>query len=142
LFDIDEAVRRNTIMQLLVSDAAQREIWPVVKANLQPGAALCFPWVSIAYSKQTGDSSEKRGCYPGSPKGSISSVRRNFLYGAALLQLRYWAGRRSGQRALSYTHPESSVPDISFRPLSNARSSALTGERGVLMGAAGSWSSI
>src|SRR5678816_4869131 len=39
LFDIDEAVRRGTIVQLLVSDAAQREIWPAVKANLQPGSA-------------------------------------------------------------------------------------------------------
>src|ERR1700757_4421171 len=28
LFDIDEAVRRGTIVQLLVSDAAQRAIWP------------------------------------------------------------------------------------------------------------------
>src|SRR5437763_12377099 len=31
LFDIDEAVRRGTIIQLLVSDAAQRAIWPIVK---------------------------------------------------------------------------------------------------------------
>src|SRR5579864_2877289 len=52
LFDIDEAVRRGTIIQLLVSDAAQRAIWPVVKANLRPGAALCFSHgFSIAYSK-------------------------------------------------------------------------------------------
>src|SRR5436305_15100438 len=42
LFDIDEAVRRGTIVIMLVSDAAQRTIWPAVKANLQPGAALCF----------------------------------------------------------------------------------------------------
>src|SRR3982751_3428181 len=34
LFDIEEAVRRGTIVQLLVSDAAQRAIWPAVKANL------------------------------------------------------------------------------------------------------------
>src|SRR6267154_4056025 len=55
LFDIDEAVRRGTIVQLLVSDAAQRAIWPMVKANLQPGAALCFSHgFSIAYNKQTG----------------------------------------------------------------------------------------
>src|SRR5215471_5664947 len=54
LFDIDEAVRRGTIVQLLVSDAAQRQIWPVVKANLQPGAALCFSHVfSFAYKKQS-----------------------------------------------------------------------------------------
>src|SRR6516165_8339755 len=40
LFDIPEAVRRGTIIQMLVSDAAQRAIWPVVKKNLRPGAAL------------------------------------------------------------------------------------------------------
>src|SRR5579859_1529545 len=34
LFDIDEAVRRGTLIQFLVSDAAQRELWPVIKANL------------------------------------------------------------------------------------------------------------
>src|SRR3972149_5452851 len=37
LFDIAEAVKRGTIIQMLVSDAAQRLIWPVVKANLKPG---------------------------------------------------------------------------------------------------------
>src|SRR5438132_2986183 len=41
LFDIDEAVKRGTIIQLLVSDAAQRVIWPTVKANLKDGDALC-----------------------------------------------------------------------------------------------------
>src|SRR5215475_351902 len=55
LFDIDEAVRRGTIVQLLVSDAAQRAIWPIVKKNLRPGAALYFSHgFSIAYKKQTG----------------------------------------------------------------------------------------
>src|SRR5438874_13659176 len=54
LFDIDEAVRRGTIVILLVSDAAQRSIWPMVKANLQAGSALCFSHgFSIAYRKQT-----------------------------------------------------------------------------------------
>ena len=31
LFDIEEAVRRGTIVIVLVSDAAQRALWPVVK---------------------------------------------------------------------------------------------------------------
>src|SRR5689334_11876217 len=55
LFDIDEAVRRGTIILLLVSDAAQRTIWPTVKANLKKGDALCFSHgFAIAYSKHTG----------------------------------------------------------------------------------------
>src|SRR5256886_6075820 len=52
LFDIDEAVRRGTIIQLLVSDAAQRAIWPIVKQNLKAGDGLCFSHgFAIAYSK-------------------------------------------------------------------------------------------
>jgi len=55
LFEIDEAVRRATIVQILVSDAAQRVVWPVIKANLKPGDALYFSHgFSIAYRKQTG----------------------------------------------------------------------------------------
>src|SRR5213075_923870 len=34
LFSIEEAVKRGTIIQVLVSDAAQRAIWPIVKASL------------------------------------------------------------------------------------------------------------
>src|SRR5580704_10337714 len=84
LFSIEEAVQRGTIIQLLVSDAAQRAIWPVVKKNLKPGDALCFSHgFSIAYRKQTGIIPP-----PGvdvilvAPKGSGTSVRRNFLAGA------------------------------------------------------------
>src|SRR5947207_11525098 len=55
LFEIEEAVRRGTVVQYLLSDAAQREQWPAVKRNLQPGAALYFSHgFSIAYRKQTG----------------------------------------------------------------------------------------
>src|SRR5258706_2117297 len=42
LFDIDEAVRRGTILQVLGSDAAQRQIWAGVEAKPEPGAGRCF----------------------------------------------------------------------------------------------------
>ena len=35
LFEIEEAVKRGTIIEMLVSDAAQRAIWPVIKMNLK-----------------------------------------------------------------------------------------------------------
>jgi ketol-acid reductoisomerase len=67
LFSIDEAVRRGTIILMLVSDAAQRAIWPLVKKNLKPGAALCFSHgFSIAYRKQTGVV-PPRGVEPAAP---------------------------------------------------------------------------
>ncbi|MBI3118173.1 MAG: ketol-acid reductoisomerase, partial [Candidatus Hydrogenedentes bacterium] len=54
LFEIEEAVQRGTIIQMLVSDAAQRAIWPSVKKNLKPGDALYFSHgFSIVYKDQT-----------------------------------------------------------------------------------------
>src|SRR5689334_14369916 len=86
LFDIEEAVRRGTIIQMLISDAAQRTIWPTVKKNLQPGAALYFSHgFSIAYGKHTGVVPPKDvDVIMVAPKGSGTSVRRNFLSGAGI----------------------------------------------------------
>ncbi len=48
-----EAVQRGTIIQMLVSDAAQKQIWPTVK-TFRPGAALYFSHgFSIVYGDQT-----------------------------------------------------------------------------------------
>src|SRR5204863_6633925 len=81
LFELDEAVRRGTIIQMLVSDAAQRAIWPLVKKNLKPGDALYFSHgFSIAYRKQTGVVPPSNvDVIMVAPKGSGTSVRRNFL---------------------------------------------------------------
>src|SRR5512137_3206797 len=55
LFDIEEAVQKGTIIQMLVSDAAQRSIWPAIKKNLKKGDAVYFSHgFSIAYKKRTG----------------------------------------------------------------------------------------
>src|SRR4030065_1728958 len=55
LFPIEEAVKRGTIIQYLVSDAAQMMIWSKVKANLKKGDALYFSHgFSIVYKDQTG----------------------------------------------------------------------------------------
>src|SRR5512143_170357 len=129
LFEIDEAVRRGTIIQMLVSDAAQRAIWPVVKKNLKPGDALYFSHgFSIAYRKQTGVVA---------PKGSGTSVRRNFLTGAGInssFAVEQDATGRAKERCLAvgigigsgYLFPTTFEHEVF---------SDLTGERGVLMGA-------
>ena len=55
LFDIDEACQRGTIIQYLLSDAAQIEVWPTVKKNLTPGKALYFSHgFGITYKERTG----------------------------------------------------------------------------------------
>src|SRR5579864_2088550 len=139
LFDIDEAVRRGTIVQLLVSDAAQREIWPVVKANLKPGAALCFSHgFSIAYSKQTGVIPPKNvDVILVAPKGSGTSVRRNFLTGAGIN-----SSFAVGQDATGHAKERCLAVGIGIgsgylfpTTFQHEVFSDLTGERGVLMGA-------
>src|SRR5215510_6372985 len=106
LFDIDEAVRRGTIILYLVSDAAQRALWPTIKANLKPGSALCFSHgFSIAYSKQTGVVPPKNvDVILVAPKGSGTSVRRNFLTGAGInssFAVQQDATRRAEERCLA-----------------------------------------
>jgi ketol-acid reductoisomerase len=139
LFPIDEAVRRGTIILMLVSDAAQRAIWPVVKANLKPGDALCFSHgFSIAYKKQTGVVPPKNvDVILAAPKGSGTSVRRNFLTGAGInssFAIEQDATGRAKERCLAigigigsgYLFPTTFQREVF---------SDLTGERGVLMGA-------
>jgi ketol-acid reductoisomerase len=139
LFDIDEAVRRGTIIILLVSDAAQRTIWPAVKANLKPGDALCFSHgFSIAYKNQTGVIPPKNvDVLLVAPKGSGTSVRRNFLTGAGInssFAVGQDATGRARERCLGigigigsgYLFPTTFQREVF---------SDLTGERGVLMGA-------
>jgi ketol-acid reductoisomerase len=139
LFEIDEAVRRGTIIQMLVSDAAQRAIWPVVKQNLKPGDALYFSHgFSIVYKDQT------RVIPPPevdvimvAPKGSGTSVRRNFLSGAGInssFAVFQDATGRAKERCLAvgigigsgYLFPTTFDHEVY---------SDLTGERDVLMGA-------
>ena len=139
LFEIDEAVHRGTIIQMLVSDAAQRAIWPVVKKNLKPGDALYFSHgFSIAYQKQTGVIAPSNvDVIMVAPKGSGTSVRRNFLSGAGInssFAIGQDATGRAEERCLAvgigigsgYLFPTTFQHEVF---------SDLTGERGVLMGA-------
>jgi ketol-acid reductoisomerase len=139
LFDIEEAVERGTIIQMLVSDAAQRAIWPIVRARLKPGDALYFSHgFSIVYKDQT-----KVIPPPDvdvimvAPKGSGTSVRRNFLSGAGInssFAIYQDATGRATERCLAigigigsgYLFPTTFEKEVY---------SDLTGERGVLMGA-------
>ena len=138
LFPIDEAVRRGTIIQMLVSDAAQPQIWPVVKKNLKTGDALYFSHgFSIVYRKQTGIIPPKKvDVILVAPKGSGLNVRRNFLSGAGInssyaVEQDYTG--RARQRCLAvgigigsgYLFPTTFEHEVF---------SDLTGERGVLMG--------
>jgi ketol-acid reductoisomerase len=138
LFEIDEAVRRGTVVQYLLSDAAQREMWPVVKKNLQPGAALYFSHgFSIVYQDQTGVIPPKNvDVILVAPKGSGLSVRRNFLSGAGInssfaVEQDYTGRARERCIALGIGIGSGFLFPTTFR---REVFSDLTGERGVLMG--------
>ncbi len=86
LFEIEEACKRGTIIQYLLSDAGQIASWPVVKNHLTRGKALYFSHgFGITFNDQT-------GIVPPAdvdviliaPKGSGTSLRRLFLEGKGL----------------------------------------------------------
>ena len=138
LFPIEEAVQRGTIIQLLVSDAAQRAVWPLIKKNMKPGDALYFSHgFSITYKKKTGVVPPKNiDVIMVAPKGSGLNVRRNFLSGAGInssYAIYQDATGRAEERCLAvgiaigsgYLFPTT---------FPHETNSDLTGERGVLMG--------
>jgi ketol-acid reductoisomerase len=139
LFPVEEAARKGTIIQYLVSDAAQRVLWPALKSCLNEGDALYFSHgFSITYKEQTNvvppSNVDVILC---APKGSGTSVRRNFLAGAGINSsfavFQDYTGRaRERTIALGiaigsgYLFPTTFEAEVY---------SDLTGERGVLMGA-------
>src|SRR4030042_2598505 len=42
LFPLEEAAKRGTIIQYLLSDAGQKEFWPILKRHLSEGKTLFF----------------------------------------------------------------------------------------------------
>ena len=139
LFEIEEAAKRGTIVQMLVSDAAQKAIWPAVKECLNDGDALYFSHgFSIVYRDQTGVvPPENVDVIMVAPKGSGTSVRRNFLSGAGInssFAVHQDATGRAEQRAKAVGIAIGSGY-LFATTFEHEVFSDLTGERGVLMGA-------
>ena len=139
LFPIEEAAQKATIIQYLVSDAAQRTVWPVLKQHLNEGDALYFSHgFSITYSDQTGVvPPDNVDVILVAPKGSGTSVRRNFLAGSGINSsyavYQDFTGRAVNRAlALGIAIGSGYLFPTTFQ---NEVYSDLTGERGVLMGA-------
>lgn len=139
LFPIGEATRKATIIQYLVSDAAQMAVWPVVKQYLNEGDALYFSHgFSITFREQTGVvPPENIDVILVAPKGSGTSVRRNFLAGSGINSsyavYQDYTGRANERTiALGIAIGSGYLFSTTFE---NEVYSDLTGERGVLMGA-------
>jgi ketol-acid reductoisomerase len=139
LFELEEACQKGTILQFLLSDAGQIELWPTVKKHLTPGKALYFSHgFGITYK-------DKTGIIPPSdvdvilvaPKGSGTSLRRMFVEGRGLnssYAIFQDATGRAKDRVISLGIGVGSgylFETDFYREVT----SDLTGERGTLMGA-------
>lgn len=139
LFDLEEAAKRGTIIQFLLSDAGQKEYWPTLKPYLTEGKTLCFSHgFSVTYKDQTGViPPENIDVVLVAPKGSGLSVRRNFLDGSGINSsyavFQDYTGKAEEKvialgiaLGSGYLFPTTFEMEVY---------SDLTGERGVLMGA-------
>jgi ketol-acid reductoisomerase len=139
LLPMEEAARRGTIIQYLLSDAGQKEFWPQLKPLLTAGKALYFSHgFSIVYSDQTGVVPPKDiDVILVAPKGSGTTVRRLFLEGRGInasFAVHQEATGRARDRclALGIAIGSGYLFETTFQ---KEVFSDLTGERGVLMGA-------
>ena len=139
LFEIEEACQRGTIIEYLLSDAAQIEVWPKVKKHLTAGKTLYFSHgFAITYKERT-------GIVPPAdvdvvlvaPKGSGTSLRRMFLQGRGLNSSYAIFQDATGHAkekviALGIGVGSGYLFETTFK---REVYSDLTGERGTLMGA-------
>src|SRR6476659_4825686 len=139
LFPLEEAAKRGTIIQYLLSDAGQKDFWPKLKPHLTNGKALYFSHgFSIVYSDQTGVVPTKDvDVILCAPKGSGTTVRRLFLEGRGInssFAVHQDATGKARERclALGIAIGSGYLFETTFQ---KEVFSDLTGERGVLMGA-------
>lgn len=139
LFEIEEACRRGTIIQYLLSDAAQIECWPQVSRHLTAGKALYFSHgFAVTYNDRTGIvPPEDVDVILVAPKGSGTSLRRMFLQDRGLnssYAIFQDATGKAYERviALGIGIGSGYLFETDFR---REVYSDLTGERGTLMGA-------
>ncbi len=139
LFEIEEACRRATIIEYLLSDAGQITMWPTIKKHLTAGKALYFSHgFGITYSDRTGIVPPADiDVIMVAPKGSGTSLRRLFFEGRGLNSSYAIAQDATGKaydRVISLGIGVGSgyLFETDFR---REVYSDLTGERGTLMGA-------
>lgn len=139
LFPIEEALKKGTVIQYLLSDAGQISLWPVVSKHLTPGKLLYFSHgFAVTFNGQTGiEPPEGVDVVLVAPKGSGTSLRRMFLEGRGLnssYAIFQDATGRAWERvvALGIGIGSGYLFETTFK---KEVYSDLTGERGTLMGA-------
>jgi ketol-acid reductoisomerase len=139
LFPIEEAAQRGTIKMFLLTDSGQIEVWPTIRDTLKDGDALYFSHgFAIVYRDITRViPPENIDVIMVAPKGSGTSVRRNFLDGSGInssfaVHQDYTQNAQDRVKALGIAIGSGYLFQTTFE---HEVYSDLTGERGVLMGA-------
>ena len=138
LFEIEDAVKKGTIIQYLLSDAGQIHAWPIVKNNLNPGDALYFSHgFGIVFNKDTGIvPPDNVDVILVAPKGSGLTVRSHFQSGKGInssfaIHQDYTGSARERCLATAFAIGSGHLFETTFEKEVH---SDLTGERCVLMG--------
>ncbi len=138
LFPLEEAAKKGTIIQNLLSDAGQVATWPTIKACLDEGNALYFTHgFGIVFKDQTKIiPPDNVDVIMVAPKGSGRNVRNNFLDGSGInssyaVFQDFTGNARQRTLALGIAVGSGYLFPTTFEKEVH---SDLTGERGVLMG--------
>ncbi len=139
LFEIEKACQKGTIIQFLLSDAGQIQVWPKIIKYLTYGKTLYFSHgFGITFNEQTGIIPPKNiDVILVAPKGSGTSLRRLFVKGKGLnssfaIHQDTSENARSKAIALGIGVGSGYLFETTFK---KEVYSDLTGERGTLMGA-------
>ena len=139
LFSLEEAAQKGTIICMLLSDAAQMQLWPTLKPYLTSGKTLYFSHgFAINWSDRTGVVPPADvDVIMVAPKGSGTSLRTMFLEGRGLNSSYAVHQDHSGhalEKVLAFGIGIGSgyLFETTFK---REATSDLTGERGSLMGA-------
>lgn len=86
LFSIEDACKRGTVLMNLLSDAGQKDAWPMMKPFVTKGKTLYFSHgFGVIFSDQTGIVPPKDvDVILAAPKGSGATVRSLFLEGRGI----------------------------------------------------------
>ena len=139
LFSLEEAAEKGTIVCMLLSDAAQMQLWPTIKPHLTHGKTLYFSHgFAITWNDRTGVVPPADiDVIMVAPKGSGTSLRTMFLEGRGLNSSYAVYQDASGhalEKVLAFGIGIGSgyLFETTFK---REATSDLTGERGSLMGA-------
>ncbi len=138
LFDIEEAAEKGTIVMMLTSDASIKPVWKRIKPYMTAGKALYFSHgFGYHYHELTGvNPPEDVDVILVAPKGSGTSVRRNFLNGVGINSSYAVAVDATGKALERTLALGIAVGSGYLFPTTFERevTSDLVGERGTLMG--------